>query len=152
MTKQKFDAQTIAKITVLFVISYIILYLSSTFFYKWDSPMFFLPPIVGFFFAYFLIDWIDEFFESRAAHAWYFPVLIIVLALAAEYIALFWYYNWGRVIGQQGMEFDFINEFRASAFLPFVLACVLGWLSHLIIDSTAENKPAHERKTSKAKK
>jgi len=139
MTKQKFDTQTIAKVAVLFAISYIILYLSSAFFYKWDSPMYFLPPVAGFFFAYFLVDWADDFLETKAAHEWYFPVLLVVLAFAAEFIALFWYYNWGSFLGQGGITFDFLAKFKQSAFLPFFLSVVLGWLSHIIIDSTAES-------------
>ena len=151
MTGQKLERQTIAKVAVLFAISYIILFLSGKFFYAWDSPMYFLPPIAGFFFTYVLLDWIDKFFETDAAHQWHFPLLILLLAFVAEYITLFWYFgNIAQLNGSQlvisfgsseqastgAIMVNFVKEFKESAFLPFVLSCVLGWLSHIIIDQT----------------
>ncbi len=158
MNKQKLDLQAIGKIAVLFLISYGLLYLVSfQFFQKWDSPMYFLPPIVGFFVLYFLLDWGDEFFETDALHQWYLPVILVLLALLAEYITLFWYYgslasmsskpfditfgiNDPQVLNADKLSIGFVSQFKLSAFLPFFLACLLGWLSHLIIDKTQPTK------------
>lgn len=151
---QKLGKQGIAKAAVLFIISYALLFFLGRFFYAWDSPMFFLPPVVGFFFTFFLIDWVNEFFETDAGHKWYFPVLILVLAFLAEYITLFWYYgNIAQLSGkrldvvfdlgaqsfsgtQEAVKIGFVQQFKESAFLPFTLSCVLGWLSKIIIDQT----------------
>jgi len=64
---------------------------------------------------------------------------------------LFWYFgNIAQLNGSQlvisfgsseqastgAIMVNFVKEFKESAFLPFVLSCVLGWLSHIIIDQT----------------
>jgi UDP-N-acetylmuramyl pentapeptide phosphotransferase/UDP-N-acetylglucosamine-1-phosphate transferase len=106
--------------------------------------MFFLPPIVGFFFTYFLINWIDDFFETKFSHSLWFPILVLFFSLLAEYIALFWNYNFYSFATRNNpmtitLEF-FVDSFKSSAFLPFILSCILGWLSHIIIEQTQESK------------
>lgn len=168
MTNQVMDRNTLARIGVLFAICYVILFLAGRVFYAWDSPMYFLPPIVAFFITYFLIDWIDKFYETGAAHKWHFLLLILVIALVAEYIALFWYYGSLAQLNQSKFEITFglsdpavlnssdslsigfVQQLKTSAFLPFALACILGWLSHIIIDGTQPKKEkAHRHKSGK---
>lgn len=146
-TAKKTQNDSLPKLAVLFLLSYVILFLLGNIkglFHAWDSTMFFLPPITGFFFTYFLIDWIDEFFETNIAHQWYFSIIILLAALITEFITLFWFYNFhpGVERAQQAViTFDLLSQqLKASAFTPFILSCILGWLSHIIIEQTQKQE------------
>jgi len=58
----------------------------------WDYT-FILLPFVGFFFLYFLVDWVNEYFETKFASTVYFPLLFVVLSFMAFYVQLMWYYG-----------------------------------------------------------
>jgi hypothetical protein len=107
---------------------------------------FFLMPFVGFFFIYFLIDWINDYFESSFAHSVYFPLLFVVLSFIAFYIQLYWYYsNLASLAAAQGQTIA-VNEFfeywgvlRDSAFLVFIFSGLAGWISYKIMQKVSES-------------
>jgi len=98
------------KLIFLFLLTYLVLYFLPAItkainpevaLHEWGFTLnpsmldytFFLMPFVGFFFIYFLIDWINEFFETNFASSVYFPLLFVVLCFLAFYVQLFWYYS-----------------------------------------------------------
>ncbi len=93
------------KILFIFLLSYVILYLLSAFndltgFSGWGLTLdifridylYYLMPIPGFFIIFFLIDWIEDFFQTKFTRTPWFPVSFFVLGLIAFYIAIFWYF------------------------------------------------------------
>jgi len=99
-----------------------------------DSPMYYLLPIAGFFFTYYIIDWANKYFETMLALSPLFLLLIVILSLLAFYIALFWLAAETSRFAGRPVEFDFWGELRQSAFYLFMLSCVLGWVSRKIIE------------------
>ncbi len=100
-----------------------------------DSPMYFLLPVVGFFFIYFIVDWVNEYYETRFALSPWFLLLFVAVALVAFYISLFWLFaEYARYQGKAFPEFDFWGELKGSAYYLFVFAGVLGWVSKKIIE------------------
>jgi len=57
------------------------------------SPMFFVMPIAGFFFIFFIIDWANRYFNTKHALNPIFILLFFFLCFFAFYVALFWYNN-----------------------------------------------------------
>ncbi|MBU1930007.1 hypothetical protein KJ972_00735, partial [Candidatus Micrarchaeota archaeon] len=77
---------------VLFLFFYGILWFWGTsFFNAWVSPMHWLVPITGFFLAFFVYNWVEDYFEIKLA-SWWVPILIIVLGLMAFYVNAWFYY------------------------------------------------------------
>jgi hypothetical protein len=154
--KKAFSGKDWVKIAILFVVSYAVLWALGNFglLGKWDSPMFFLPPIVGFFLTYLAIDWLDGFLGGKAMHEWYFPVIVLILGFIAYYVALFWFWcNNFTQSGSAGLPFcssdgakitldfvgkNFISLLKGDAFLPFLLSIILGWISHLVVERTRQ--------------
>lgn len=134
---------------------------------------FYLIPIPGFFMIFLLIDWIEEFFESKFTRTIWFPLLFFVLGFIAFYIASFWYFcnifsssdasfcssngstqtfsflsanapskNIVLNFLSNGLPFsgilspflssNIVRIFLESAFIVFLLAGILGWLSKLL--------------------
>ncbi len=66
------------------------------------SPMFFLMPIVSFFFIFFIVDWVNSYFKTRLALHPLFILLFFFLCFFAFYVALFWYNtNYADLAGQK---------------------------------------------------
>lgn len=93
------------KVVFIFVASYVLLFVlgalsSFTGLRDWGFTLdffrldyfFFLIPIPGFFIMFFLIDWIEEFFETRFTRRPWFVVFFLLLGVLAFYIATFWYF------------------------------------------------------------
>lgn len=118
------------KIGFIFIVSYIFLFLLSqltdiTGFTKWHASfdvfrldyLFAFMPVAGFFFMFFLIDWIESFFETKFTRTPWFGVFILVLGLIAFYIASFWFFcnvfsfSANEACGQQGAKttLDFLS-------------------------------------------
>jgi hypothetical protein len=96
--------------------------------------MLLLMPFAGFFFIYFLIDWINEFFECKFAFTVLFPVLFFVLSLIAWHIVLIFYFgNISFLNNNVEIPFDSLAYFKNSPFYVFVLSGLLGWSSRKII-------------------
>ena len=99
------------------------------------SPMYYLLPIVGFFFTYFIIDWANNYFETKFVLSPFFLLLMIVLYLLALYIALFWMAaEVARLSGRQFPEVNFWPELRNSAFYLFMLSSILAWVSRKVVE------------------
>jgi len=163
-----------AKIIVLFIVFYAVLYFLPylTPLHKWDfwgitraDYTFFLIPIPGFFFLYFLIDWIDKFFETESGHTPVLPLIFVILSFIAFYAQLYFY--WGNFASLQGGStkviiwlfsqptatecagnicLDYFNYLVSSAFLVFVFAGIFGWLSHMIAEHWTETKEEKKEK------
>ncbi len=106
---------------------------------EFTSPMYFLLPVVGFFLMFFLIDWINDYFEKKPGFSVLLPVLFLALSMAAFYIAIFWYIgNYAQLAGRV-MTLDeatrlFFMRWRTSAFYLFVLSGLLGWVSRVALE------------------
>ena len=186
------DKTKAAKILVLFIVFYAVLYFLPyvvTQLHKWDfwsitraEYTFFLIPIPAFFFLYFLVDWIDEFFETELAHTPILPLIFVMLSFLAFYAQLYFYWgNFAYLQNQQGGNvrviiwlftqpaatecsanicLDYFNLLNASAFLVFVFAGIFGWLAHMIAEHWAQTEEKKKetkentafRKSSGAKK
>jgi len=57
----------------------------------WVSLMYFVLPIIGYFFAIFIISWWNKEFETKEASTVAFPIILIVLVLAAFMMNLAFY-------------------------------------------------------------
>lgn len=91
------------KIVFVFIVSYVVLFFlgalsNITGMHNWGGfsnifridYMYYLLPIPGFFMMFFLIDWIEEFFETRFTRTIWFPLMLLVMSVIAFYIASFW--------------------------------------------------------------
>ncbi|MDO8634378.1 MAG: hypothetical protein Q7K34_03760 [archaeon] len=111
------------KIGFVFIVSYVFLFVLSsvnswTGFTKWHATLdifrldylFALMPVAGFFFMFFLIDWIEAFFETRFTRTPWFAVFVLVMGVVAFYIASFWFFcnvfgfSTNEACGQQGAK------------------------------------------------
>lgn len=100
-----------------------------------------LIPFAGFFFIYFLIDWINDFFESKIAFTLWFPLLFFVLSLIAWQIILMVYFgNISFLNNNVDIPFDALSKFKNSPFSIFVLTGLLGWVSRKIVLILDERK------------
>jgi hypothetical protein len=104
-----------------------------------NSPMYLLMPIAGFFFIFFLVDWANKFFKKQPGFSVLLPVLLLGLAMAAFYIALFWYFgNYaqlaGRTIGLEEINRLFVTRFKGSGYYIFVLSGLFGWVSRIALE------------------
>lgn len=137
-----------ARVAVLFIISYAVLYALSALniLGQWNSLMYYLMPVPGFFLAYLGLDWFDEYFNFKTTSAKgfiAFAVVFFIVAVIAYYIALVFYYQNNVFLsslgqGQQPALFDtiaqaadyvntlFWTELKQSAYLVFALAAILG--------------------------
>jgi len=104
-----------------------------------SSPMYFLMPVAGFFLIFFLVEWVNKFFNSRAGFLPILPALLLLLSMLAFYIAIFWYIgNYTQLAGRQ-LSIDeanrlFVGRFKASAYYLFVLAGILGWAARTSLE------------------
>lgn len=148
------ESSKMVKLAVLFLVSYFILYLLglNTPMHDIDfSPglgmldyMYVLIPLPGFFLMYFMIDWINDFYGSRAGSKPWLPLGLLALSIPAYFVALYFFY--GNIALLQGGEaqptdyFDFWQQFWDSAYLYFILAALFGWVSYQILEKTAKTK------------
>ncbi len=58
-----------------------------------DSPMFFIVPLLAFAMAFFAVDWINAFFETRAGFEWWLIAGVLLFGLAAFWINLSFYFG-----------------------------------------------------------
>lgn len=97
--------QSFAKVLFLFLISYVLLFVLSVFssvsgFGGWNVSFdlsridyfYALAPVCGFFLMFFLIDWVEKYFDTRFTRSPWFGLMVFVLAVIAYYVALFWFY------------------------------------------------------------
>ncbi len=106
---------------------------------QFHSPMYLLMPVVGFFFMFFLVDWVNRFFKSRHGFSPLLPLLFFALAFIAFYIALFWYIGNYTLLAGRTLTLDeasrmFVGRFKASAYYLFVLSGLLGWVSRFALE------------------
>ncbi len=180
------------KLIFLFVLSYIILYFlpeitkalnPDVALHDWGFTLnpsmldytFFLMPFIGFFFIYFLIDWVNEFFETNFASSVYFPLLFVVLCFLAFYVQLFWYYSnivslavaQGQNLildislnptcqsiielidpatGLRAYRICFWNVLRADAFFVFIFSGLAGWISRKVMLNVSEEALEEKRR------
>ena len=103
------------------------------------SPMYLLMPFAGFFLMFFLVDWVNSFFKSRAGFSPLLPIAFFALALVALYVALFWYVGnfsllYGKPLTVEEANSLFTSRLKTSAYYLFVLAGILGWVSRAALD------------------
>jgi len=60
-------------------------------FNTWNSLMYFLLPIVGYIFAFILIGWWNDYFETKEAATLAFPIILIIVLLFGYFINLSFY-------------------------------------------------------------
>lgn len=170
MTENKSNLKKYAILAILFAFFYFLLY-ALTFFgealsklpvldlffplSQWDSPLYWLMPVVGFFIIYLLIDYVKKEFETSFLEKAIFPIFYFLISLLAFYVNLFFYFS--SMVGerkificlfdcqnvsqqliaagkaQEIFFLEFWPQFRASAFFPFVLAGVFAWLTYYIL-------------------
>lgn len=151
--ENKLSKNELAKIAVLFVVSYIAIYLiylifpsllhigmrswSFTSIFQFDVMTWFLP-VPGFFLSFLVIDWINKYYETKFALSVAYPVLLFILSAVVYYINIYWYYtNYVSLGAGPGvLNFDFWAKFLDSAFLVFVIAAIFGWLARVIMART----------------
>jgi glucan phosphoethanolaminetransferase (alkaline phosphatase superfamily) len=106
---------------------------------QFNSPMYFLMPVAGFFFMFFLVDWANGFFEKKAGFSPLLPALFFGIALAAFYVAIFWYIgNYAQLAGR-ALTIDeanrlFTQRLKSSGYYLFVLSALLGWASRTVLE------------------
>ncbi|MBI4044897.1 MAG: hypothetical protein HY392_04260 [Candidatus Diapherotrites archaeon] len=134
------------KIGFVFIVSYVFLFVLSslsdlTGFRKWGLTtdifrldyMYALLPVAGFFFMFFLVDWIESFFETRFTRTPWFGVFVLVMGIVAFYIASFWFFcnvfgfSTNEACGQQGAK-NTLEYLSANADTRNV---IIGFLSGL---------------------
>lgn len=59
---------------------------------KWISPMYFVVPLAGLVFFYYLLSWAKKYFEVEWIDNWVFPVTLLVLSFASYYFVIYFYY------------------------------------------------------------
>lgn len=104
-----------------------------------NSPMYLLMPVAGFFFMFFLVDWANKFFEKKPGFSILLPILFLALAMAAFYIALFWYIGNYAQLAERAITIEeinrlFVGRFKASGYYMFVLSGLLGWVSRTALE------------------
>ena len=130
---------------------------------EFQSLMFWLVPLAGFFLAYYFIGWYNDYFETRQGLSPVFPIALVILCFVAFYIAFFWYVqNLVELSGAQGQAFCFSNDhcnalreslasqgrhfmvenfserFQSSPFVLFMWSGILAWASAAIIAKLEE--------------
>lgn len=135
----------ILKLIFLFILTYVLLYFAGSMtdlhywgfsldFSKFDY-MFYLVPVVGFFSMYLLIEWADNYYQTKLSQNILFPVLFFVISIVAYYVVLYWYFqNFAQLQGRSEVTFDFVYLLLDSAYIYFVLAALAGWASRFILD------------------
>jgi hypothetical protein len=92
------------------------------------SPMYLLLPIVGFFAMYYLTKPIMNYMKIK--NKYLFIGIFIIVALAAFYIMLFIYFwNIQAILGHTTISFNFLKYLKDSAYLEFLISCILGGIS-----------------------
>lgn len=141
-----------------FIASYILMLALNYFLLKnyspWDSIMYYLYIVPGFFFAVLLIPWINAYTNTRIASTIYFPIALLFLAYIAYFTVIVWYYNNIAALSNiDGFSFNkwfsadteyvfkqmiyqsvggsFTKFFLASALGAYTISAALGWLSHI---------------------
>lgn len=164
------NSRDASKLIVLFLVTYLILFflpsvtkaIGADFaLHEWGFTLnpsmldytFYLMPLIGFFFIYFLIDWANDYFKTGFASSVYFPLLFVVLSFIAFYVQLFWYYsNISSLASAQGQTvnttdlFEFWSVLRDSAFLVFVFSGLGGWVSNKLMKNVSETALEEKRK------
>ena len=93
------------KLIFLFLLSYAVLFMLGAFnqitgFGGWNFSadlsrldfFYALPPISAFFFMYFLVGWIETYFETKFTRTVWFGFSLFILSIIAYYVSLFWFY------------------------------------------------------------
>ncbi len=108
---------------------------------EWVSPMYFLMPIVGFFFVFLSIEWAIDFFDSSVLLK-SFPIVFIIFCIVSFWVSLL-FFNLPNALagypinvcfpscfGHSGNGFiDYWHELKNSAFWLFFLSGLMGWVS-----------------------
>jgi len=103
---------------------------------EFDSYMFFAMPFFAFFAVFFVSDWVNRTSKSPLPFL-IFPVVFVVLALAAYNVALYWYIaNFAQLQGTELIleDIDFAGRLAGSAFMPFVWGGLFGWIARFAVE------------------
>ena len=163
------NSRDLIKLAFLFILTYLILYflpaitkaiVPESALHEWGFTLnpsmldytFYLMPLIGFFFIYLLIDWINDFFKTEFASNIYFPLLFVVLSFLAFYVQLYWYYsNLATLAAAQGQTiaatefFEYWSVLRDSAFLVFIFSGLGGWISYKVMGKVSETALEEKR-------
>ena len=60
---------------------------------SWISPAYFVFPIAGFFFIYWLVPWASQYFSSGLPKSVYFPAFLVLFSLVSYYTVISYYYQ-----------------------------------------------------------
>ena len=129
----------IAKLAVLFILFYAVLFVLSNILnlglIKWgNNPMYLLMPFIGFFFVFISVDYIDKYLEIKFANTIFFPLAFIIACFVSYWIVVYWYLGNVAQLNNSQVAFDFWEKLRNNAFLIFVFSGLFGWVSKFIMD------------------
>ena len=123
------------------------------------SPLYMVAPAIGFFIAYFAVDWVEKRVPAKLNPRLAFPVIFIVFALFSFYLGLYWY-NLPAVASNAGIDgiavcidsahcsalnkafeeqgkvvlaINYSNAFSNSSFYLFSFGALMGWLSNYVL-------------------
>ena len=104
---------------------------------SFESPMYFVMPLFGFFSIFLLVDWINDSFKTKMGFHPVFPLAFFLLSLGAFYVSLYWYI--ANFASLQGIEMsldlvDFWGRLQTSSFMLFAWAGVFGWVARFVVE------------------
>ncbi len=100
-----------------------------------ESPMYYIMPAASLFLVFFLVDWANDYFETKQAMHPLFPVLFFALSLVAFFLAEFWYVsNFVKLSGQTEVVFDYWGLLKQNAFMLFMWGGVFGWATRFAVE------------------
>ncbi|HZX20401.1 MAG TPA: hypothetical protein VFF13_05290 [archaeon] len=136
------------KILFVFLAVYVVLFALAGFTplqdwnFTWDFSRLdytlFLFPIVGFFFIYMLIPWVREEVGFGEYFYYFFPVIFVLGAFLAFYVAVYYYYGNQAFLSNVDIsvfQLDYVKLFIESSFIYFVLAGIGGWGARVLIEN-----------------
>ncbi len=146
------------RVAIAFLVSYAILYGLSVLglLGAWNSVMYYSMPVAGFFFGYWCCAWIQKEWNVDWSLKPWIPIVWLAVSAASFYAALLFYVqnNAWLTLRSQGssklllesfteaaafVNQNFFSTYWESAFLPFSIALLLGWLAYGIIQKLSKS-------------
>lgn len=105
--------------------------------HTWNSSMYWMYPIAGIVFMWYMIDWYNKYFKTEIAKKPIFLIGFLILGFMAIYFATYIYYwNIYALQGIAEVTFDYWAEVRESAFTQFIIAAGMTWILKWLISET----------------
>ncbi len=104
---------------------------------RFESPMFFAMPLVGFFAVFFLVDYVNKSFKTELGFSPLFPLGFFAVSLVAYFVALYWYMANFAALNRFELTLDILNfwpKLHTSAFFLFAWAGAFGWIARFAVE------------------